>query len=53
MVVQEIVKISDNDTEKTLAKKILRKEHEIYPKAVQLFAKNKISIKGKRVKILS
>jgi phosphoribosylglycinamide formyltransferase-1 len=53
IIIQEIVKISDNDTEKTLAKKILRKEHEIYPKAVQLFAKKKISIKGKRVKILS
>jgi len=53
IIIQEIVKISNNDTEKTLAKKILRKEHEIYPKAVQLFAKKKISIKGKRVKILS
>ena len=53
IIIQEIVKISNNDTEKTLAKKILRKEHEIYPKAVQLFAKRKISIKGKRVKILS
>jgi len=53
IIIQEIVKISNNDTEKTLAKKILRKEHEIYPKAVQLFAKKKISIKGKRVKILN
>ena len=53
IIIQEIVKISNNDTEKTLAKKILRKEHEIYPKAVRLFAKKKISIKGKRVKILS
>jgi phosphoribosylglycinamide formyltransferase-1 len=53
IIIQEIVKISNKDTEKTLAKKILRKEHEIYPKAVQLFAKKKISIKGKRVKILS
>ena len=53
IIIQEIVKISNNDTEKTLTKKILAKEHEIYPKAVQLFAKRKISIKGKRVKILS
>jgi len=53
IIIQEIVKISNKDTEKTLAKKILRKEHEIYPKAVQLFAKKKISIKGKRVKILN
>jgi len=53
IIIQEIVKISYNDTEKTLTKKILAKEHEIYPKAVELFAKKKLSIKGRRVKILS
>ena len=53
IIIQEIVKISDKDTEKTLTKKILTKEHEIYPKAVELFAKKKLSIKGRRVKILS
>jgi phosphoribosylglycinamide formyltransferase-1 len=53
IIIQEIVKISDNDTEKTLTKKILTKEHKIYPKAVELFAKKKLSIKGRRVKILS
>ena len=53
IIIQEIIKISNNDTEKTLTKKILAKEHEIYPKAVELFAKKKLSIKGRRVKILS
>ena len=53
IIIQGIVKISDKDTEKTLTKKILTKEHEIYPKAVELFAKKKLSIKGRRVKILS
>ena len=53
IIIQEIVKISNDDTEKTLTKKILAKEHEIYPKAVELFAKKKLSIKGRRVKILS
>jgi len=53
IIIQEIVKISDKDTEKTLTKKILTKEHEIYPKAVELFAKKKLSIKGRRVRILS
>ena len=53
IIIQEIVKIRDKDTEKTLTKKILTKEHEIYPKAVELFAKKKLSIKGRRVKILS
>ena len=52
IIIQEIVKINNNDTEKSLSKKILVKEHEIYPKAVELFAKKKISIKGRKVKIL-
>jgi phosphoribosylglycinamide formyltransferase 1 len=53
IIIQEIVKIGNKDTEKTLTKKILAKEHEIYPKAVELFTKKKLSIKGRRVKILS
>ena len=53
IIIQEIVKIGDKDTEKTLTKKILTKEHEIYPKAVELFAKKKLSIKGRRVRISS
>ncbi len=52
IVLQNIVKVTNNDTEETLSKKILRKEHEVYPNAVELFAKKKISIKGKSVKIL-
>ena len=51
IIIQEIVKINSNDTEKSLSKKILVKEHETYPKAVELFAKKKISIKGRKVKI--
>ena len=53
IIIQEIVKIDNNDTEKTLKKKILVKEHKIYPKAVELFAKKKVRIKGRKVKILN
>ena len=53
IIIQEIVKIGNKDTGKTLTKKILAKEHEIYPKAVELFAKKKLSIKGRRVRISS
>ena len=53
IIIQEIVKIGNKDTKKTLTKKILTKEHEIYPKAVELFAKKKLSIKGRRVRISS
>ena len=51
IIIQKVVKVNNNDTEKSLSKKILVKEHEIYPKAVELFAKKKISIKGRKVKI--
>ena len=53
IILQQIVKIENNDTEETLSKKILVKEHKIYPKAVELFAKKKLSIKGRNVKILN
>ena len=51
IILQEIVQVSPNDTEKTLSKKILVREHRAYPKAVELCARNKIKIKGRKVKI--
>ena len=53
IILQEIVKVDSKDTEKTLSKKIIVKEHEIYPKAVELFAKKKLVIKGRKVIILN
>ena len=52
IIIQSVVKITNNDTEKTLSKKILAKEHKIYPEAVNLFARKKIRLSGRRVKIL-
>jgi len=51
IILQKIVKISDEDTEKTLAKRILAQEHAAYPEAVRLFAENKIKIVGRKTKI--
>ena len=51
IILQEIVEVSSKDTEKTLSKKILVREHKAYPKAVERFARNKIKIKGRKVKI--
>ena len=53
IILQEIVKVNSKDTEKTLSRKIIVKEHEIYPKAVELFAKKKLVIKGRKVRILN
>jgi len=52
IILQAVVKVKNNDTEDTLSKRILTQEHKIYPEAVKLFAKRKIKIIGKRVKII-
>jgi len=49
IIIQAIVKVKDNDTEQTLSKRILRKEHQIYPKAVRLYCEGKIKIKGRKI----
>ena len=52
IIVQETVKINNNDTEETLSKRILVKEHKAYVKAVKLIAEKKIKIRGRNVKFL-
>ena len=40
IILQKKVKISKDDTEKTLAKKVLKIEHKLYPAAIEKFLKN-------------
>jgi phosphoribosylglycinamide formyltransferase 1 len=49
IVLQRAVKVMDSDTEEELSARILRKEHELYPEAVRLFAEGKIKIIGRKV----
>jgi len=53
IIIQETVKIKNDDTEETLSKRILAKEHKAYPEAVRLIAEKKISVVGRKIKILS
>jgi len=48
VILQLMVPVKDNDTEDTLSKRILAKEHQAYPEAVRLFAEKKIQISGRR-----
>ncbi len=48
IIIQAVVKIKNNDTGESLAKRILKQEHLIYPEAIRLFAKKKIKISGKK-----
>ncbi len=51
VIIQAVVKINEKDTEETLSKKILKEEHRIYPEAVNLFARKKIKVSGRRTRI--
>ena len=48
IIIQAVVKVKDGDTEKTLAKRILAKEHKIYPEAIKLFAQGRIKTVGRK-----
>jgi phosphoribosylglycinamide formyltransferase-1 len=48
VIIQSVVKVKDNDSESSLSKRILKEEHRIYPEAVNLFARKKIKVKGRR-----
>ena len=51
VIIQAVVKIKEKDTEKSLSKKILKEEHRIYPEAVNLIARKKIRISGRKTHI--
>ncbi|SDL52642.1 formyltetrahydrofolate-dependent phosphoribosylglycinamide formyltransferase [Geoalkalibacter ferrihydriticus] len=51
IIIQAAVPILENDTEESLAARILVEEHRIYPRAVQLFAEKRLRIEGRRVRI--
>ncbi|MFQ6132103.1 MAG: phosphoribosylglycinamide formyltransferase [Armatimonadota bacterium] len=52
IIAQAAVPVKEDDTEETLAARILEQEHKIYPLAVQLFAEGRLQIEGRRVRVL-
>ena len=51
IVMQAAVSIRSDDTEDTLAERILAEEHRIYPDAIRLFAEGRLHMEGRRVRI--
>jgi phosphoribosylglycinamide formyltransferase-1 len=51
VVLQAAVPVEPDDTEESLATRILVEEHRIYPEAVRLFAEGRLEIRGRRVDI--
>ena len=51
IIIQAIVPAYDDDTEDTLAARILKEEHRIYPQAIQFYAEGRIEVIGRKVRI--
>lgn len=49
IILQKVVPVLDDDTEETLAARILVEEHKVLPEAIQLWADGKLTIKGRKV----
>ena len=49
IIIQAIVPVFDDDTEDTLSARILKYEHQIYPRAIQLYAEGRLEVRGRRV----
>ncbi len=52
IILQEAVPVLDDDTPDTLAERVMAKERELYPRAIQLFAENRLRVEGRRVRVL-
>lgn len=51
IILQKAVPVLDDDTEETLAARILEQEHIFLPLAVRLFAEGRLKVEGRRVRI--
>ena len=49
IIIQAVVPILDQDTEDSLSERILKQEHKIYSRAIQLYAEGRLTIAGRRV----
>ncbi|MBM3307439.1 MAG: phosphoribosylglycinamide formyltransferase [Candidatus Eisenbacteria bacterium] len=52
VILQAAVPVLPEDSAESLAERILREEHRIYPEALQLIAERRLAVEGRRVRIL-
>jgi phosphoribosylglycinamide formyltransferase-1 len=52
IILQAAVPVLQDDTEETLAARILVEEHKIYPESVRLYFEGRLEVRGRRVFIL-
>jgi phosphoribosylglycinamide formyltransferase-1 len=49
IILQKCVPVLQNDTQDTLAMRVLKEEHKIYPQAVKLLCENRLRIENRKV----
>lgn len=52
IIIQAVVPVMDDDDADSLSSRILKQEHRIYSRAIQLFSEGRLKIEGRRVKVL-
>ena len=52
IIVQAAVPVNENDSVASLSARILELEHQLYPRAIQLFVEGMLAVEGRKAKIL-
>jgi phosphoribosylglycinamide formyltransferase-1 len=49
IIIQAVVPVFPDDTEEALTARILKQEHRIYPRAIQLYSEGRLRVEGRKV----
>jgi phosphoribosylglycinamide formyltransferase-1 len=52
IILQKSVPVLEDDTPETLQERILKEEHKLFPRAIELFAQGKLKIEGRKCRVL-
>lgn len=52
IILQKALPVQENDSAEMLQERILKEEHKLLPRAIQLFAQGKLKIEGRRCRVL-
>lgn len=52
IILQKSVPVHEDDTPETLQERVLKEEHKLLPRAIQLFAQGKLKVEGQRCRVL-
>ena len=52
IILQKAVPVQEGDTAEALQERVLKEEHRLFPRAIQLFATGKLKLDGRRCRVL-